>query len=165
MGRSTNTAMPAIALAPAVPAVGNAFAAAAVVVMGAAAAGPLRVEMPKMPKMPAMPKLELPSLGKKAPAKGKKPAATFIDDNPNARKRVAAPRSADTKVRAGTGGDVAKGANAPTLAEIQKSRATPGVVIKDAAGTSDWKAFPQRRMPGANMSKFRELAGEMKLPE
>lgn len=165
MGRATNAAMPAIALAPAVPAVGNVFAAAAVVVMGAAAAGPLRVEMPKLPKMPAMPKLELPTLGKKAPAKGKKPAATFIDDNPNARKRVAAPRSADTKVRAGAGGDVAKGANAPTLAEIQKSRATPGVVIKDAAGTSDWKAFPQRRMPGANMSKFRELAGEMKLPE
>ncbi|MCU6128253.1 hypothetical protein H3U06_18765 [Clostridioides difficile] len=92
---------------------GNVFAAAAVVVMGAAAAGPLRVEMPKLPKMPAMPNLELPTLGKKAPAKGKKPAATFIDDNPNARKRVAAPRSANTKVHAGASGDVAKGANPP----------------------------------------------------
>ncbi|OSX72519.1 hypothetical protein BU14_0427s0009 [Porphyra umbilicalis] len=162
MGRATNTAMPAIALAPAVPAFGHAFAATAAVVMGAAAAGPLRVEMPKLPKMPAMPKLpSLPGQGKKADAK--KAAPTFIDDNPNARKRVAAPRSGDTKVRAGLGGDASKGVNAPTLAEIQQSR-TPGVVIKDAAGGS-WKAFPQRRMPGANMSKFRELAGEMKLPE
>eukprot|EP00168_Porphyra_purpurea_P015045 TRINITY_DN448_c0_g1_i6.p3 TRINITY_DN448_c0_g1~~TRINITY_DN448_c0_g1_i6.p3 ORF type:complete len:141 (+),score=37.18 TRINITY_DN448_c0_g1_i6:26-424(+) len=132
--------------------------------MGAAAAGPLRVEMPKLPKMPAMPKLpSLPGQGKKADAK--KAAPTFIDDNPNARKRVAAPRSGDTKVRAGLGGDATKGVNAPTLAEIQQSRATPGAVIKDAPGTSGWKAFPQRRMPGANMSKFRELAGEMKLPE
>eukprot|EP00168_Porphyra_purpurea_P015043 TRINITY_DN448_c0_g1_i2.p3 TRINITY_DN448_c0_g1~~TRINITY_DN448_c0_g1_i2.p3 ORF type:complete len:165 (+),score=5.62 TRINITY_DN448_c0_g1_i2:467-961(+) len=164
MGRATNTAMPAIALTPAVPALGHSLP-------------PPRlwrwVPLPparcvwRCPSSQRCPRcrsfLAFPARARRpTPRRPPRPLLTTTPTRESGWRRRGL---GDTKVRAGLGGDATKGVNAPTLAEIQQSRATPGAVIKDAPGTSGWKAFPQRRMPGANMSKFRELAGEMKLPE
>lgn len=132
------------AMVPLAPAVGAPLLSGAVLcaVSLVASARPLAIKMPKMPQLPKLPDLDLPNFGKKKPATPSGAAAV----------------PGSVKVRAATGVKPATGAgDAPTLADITGQR-TPGSI---SAGEG-WKKFPERRMPGANMDAWKEIAKGMK---
>lgn len=117
----------------------------------------MRIEMPKfeLPKVPKLevPKLELPKLELPKIGGGSKKEAIFIDDNPNAAPKAAAPKAANVeapagsvRVRAATAPKKAFSVadkEAPTLAELQKSK---GIQVTISDG--QYKQFPVRRLPG-----------------
>mmetsp|Transcript_51214 Transcript_51214/g.125777 ORF Transcript_51214/g.125777 Transcript_51214/m.125777 type:complete len:174 (-) Transcript_51214:102-623(-) len=151
--------------APALTGAAASNLAVPVVMGGVALAGDLvmRIDLPKIeiPKV-EMPKVELPkvSLPKLGGGGKKKEEAVFIDDNPNAPtkpkpkpKPVSAPLDPNAVVvRAAP---AARGADAPSLSEIQKGG---GASVTIAESGADWKAFPGRRMPGKNMESFLDIA-------
>ncbi|CAN8072717.1 unnamed protein product [Agarophyton chilense] len=143
------------ALAPGAPLITGALLCTASLV---ASARPLQIklpnlpnlpnlpELPKVPKLPNLPKLNLPDLdlpnfGKKTPAK--KPAA-------RAPRTV---RQGNVKIRPASG---VVPSDAPTLAELQG-----GVTAGTITDSEGWKRFPSRRMPGANMESWKNLAKQV----
>lgn len=154
--RRAATATPAVAIPLAAP-VGERLIQCAVVASAAwLSAQTMAIEMPKMPEMPkvelpkiGLPKLELPTLGGK-----KKEAAP-----PAPKKKVVAKPTVSAigvKVRAAATGPSATNVDAPTLAELTGK--TSDVVIGSGEG---WKRFPARRMPGANMGRWKEIAKDI----
>ncbi|KAI0557845.1 hypothetical protein FGB62_257g05 [Gracilaria domingensis] len=129
-------------VAPAAPLLPGALLLASLV----ASARPLQIKLPNLPNLPELPKfpklpdLDLPNFGKKKTGESKKPAAR-------------APRSGTVKVRAAAG---VVPTDAPTLAELKGDAAADSIPV--GAG---WKRFPERRMPGANMDGWKEIAKQL----
>jgi len=127
---------------------------APVLMSAAALAGDyvMRVDLPKfnMPELPKidLPKLELPKIDLPFGKKGGAEAPIFIDENPNVTAKGAvtaasAPTGA-VKVRASVAPKKVVDKQAPTLAELQRSRGQTIIASDD-----EWKAFPVRRLPGS----------------
>lgn len=116
----------------------------------------MQIELPKLPKFPSAPKLSLPKLPNlpgqgKTEAEAKKPR--------NAPAPTASPGT-QVKVRAASGsGSVAVPADAgsaPSYADILgKANETA------TAGSSGYKRFPKKRMPGANLDNWKKIAAEI----
>lgn len=140
--------IPAAQLTAAPPAAGALLCAVSLV----ASARPMAIQLPKLPelKLPKLPELDLPNFGKK---KGE-------DSSPKAKAapaRVPVARGANVKVRAAKG-VIATGSSpdAPTLAEVT------GETTQDTiAAGQGWKKFPERRMPGANMDRWKQVAKDI----
>lgn len=111
-----------------------------------ASARPLQIKLPKI-SAPKLPDLDLPNFGKK-----KKPAES--KQVPVVR---APPAPGSVKVRAAKGviGSVGSG-DAPTLADV-----TGETSVDTIAPGAGFKKFPARRMPGANMDAWKEIAKEI----
>lgn len=99
----------------------------------------LAIEFPKisLPSLPSLPKLG----GKKQPATPSTPKAPRV------------PR-VNVKVRAASNVNVVP--DAPTLAELTGK--TKETTIGSGEG---WKRFPERRMPGANMDRWKKISKEI----
>jgi len=110
-----------------------------------------KLEVPKLevPKL-SVPKLGLPKL--KLPRDPKKEAKAAPPATRTTTK--VATRSSSVQVRAATSSGSIK--DAPTFEDITKLRGSGVEVI-----TSEYKAFPVRRMPGANMGEFLDMAKSM----
>ncbi len=100
-----------------------------------------KVEMPKV----SLPKVSLPSLPgqkkKDAAAKPEPPAARVVDRT-------------NVRVRAANIGVASP--DAPTLAELTGKQSQDTIAAGDG-----WKRFPSRRMPGANMQGWKDIAKEI----
>lgn len=106
-----------------------------------------KISLPKVPKLPDI-NLDLPNFGKKsdAPApKAKAPTVPRTPTAPGARVKV---RAANAVIPSNPDAP-----SAPTLSDI-----TAGAKKNDG-----WKRYPARRMPGANMGSFKEMAKGMKI--
>lgn len=130
--------MPATAISVAAPGANVALRVAVLSATAWLSARVLAIKLPNfsMPKL-SLPKISLPNIGgnKEAPPKPRVPRA-------------------NVKVRAASS-DVAT-PDAPTLAELTGE--VTGTSIGTAAG---WKRFPSRRMPGANMDRWKEISKEI----
>lgn len=120
----------------------------------AASVGTMQIELPKLPKLPSLPNVSFPKLPN-LPGQGKTEAEA---KNP----RSAPPRSSgvQVKVRAASGsGGVAIPADAesaPNYADIVGKASETA-----ASGSSGYKRFPKRRMPGANLENWKKMAAEI----
>lgn len=106
-----------------------------------------KISLPKV-SLPKLPDIDLPNFGKKggtAPAK----------DAPAPRARAPA---RDVKVRASNAVPAAN-PDAPTADEIAGRTS-----IDTIAAGAGYKKYPARRMPGANMDGWKDMAKDMKLP-
>lgn len=129
--------------APAAPALTGAVLCA---VSLAANAGPLAIKLPKI----EMPKVSLPGLPKFGGGKSD-------DDKKAAPKGQVKVRPAGgIKVQVRAAGSQASVPDAPTLADITGEQQCTTVV--SGAG---WKRFPGRRMPGANMDRWKQISQEI----
>lgn len=159
-------------VAPAAPAFTGAVLCAASLT---ASARPMPMKLPELPKfelpkLPELPKLSLPGFGgekKTPPAPKTKDTAVVTPSSgvviPSSgvvtpSSGVVKPSSGVVRPKVRVSSTVAPGtSNAPTLAEVT-GVAGPKSAIAAGAG---WKRFPGRRMPGANMAKWRTAAKEV----
>ncbi|KAA8497720.1 hypothetical protein FVE85_5305 [Porphyridium purpureum] len=110
-----------------------------------------KLELPKfsMPSMPSMPKLTVPKLQMPKLGGGEKKDKA-AKPSPSAPKTTIRP-SGGVKVRAAVGNK--SNVDAPSFKGSNMELADSG---------ADYKAFPKRRMPGANMQGFLDMAKGMK---
>lgn len=165
--------IPALTANAAAPAVTGAVMCAVSFAVAREAAPPqaMRIDLPKfnisLPKLPdiSLPDLDLPNFGKKKDttpsAKSKAPPAGS-GLTPKGKKLTVppqrAPSSERVKVRVST-------AVRPSNPDAPSARGASGLKIYDTIKSDDgWKRFPTRRMPGANMEGFKDMAKNMKMP-
>lgn len=131
-------------------------------------ARPLAIELPKisLPKLPnidipfpKLPDIDLPNFGKKKDNTQSKAG----DEGKKSASRSAPPKkrapTGSVKIRAASNVVGSSGSKiAPALADL-KGIVSPKVII---AEQGVWKRYPSRRMPGANMDSWKEIARQMK---
>lgn len=147
--------VPALA-APAAPAITGTVLCA--VSLAASAARPLQIKvpnmpkMPKMPTMPTMPKVQLPDIDLPNFGKKKDASAAKGKDATSATQRQ---QVGKVKVRAAKAVTTSN-PDAPTVDELSGR-----VNVKTIAAGQGYQRFPSRRMPGANMDSWKEIARDI----
>jgi hypothetical protein len=116
-------------------------------------------ELPKMPSVPKLPKLNLPNISLPGQGKTEAQAKKVVSKATETTKAVAAgaarvvPKVRVGAVKAPIGSD-----DAPTLAEI---RGQQGGAVRSLSQGGGWKQFPQKRVAGASMDGFRQIARDI----
>mmetsp|Transcript_496 Transcript_496/g.895 ORF Transcript_496/g.895 Transcript_496/m.895 type:complete len:169 (-) Transcript_496:102-608(-) len=121
----------------------------------------LKIEFPKLslPNLPKveLPKVSLPKLGGKKSAAPAESASKAETASAGAKvQAVARTVNKNIKVRAAASAGTNK--DAPSFEEVKGARF--GTAVK----ADGYSAFPLRRMPGANMQSFLDMAKDMKTP-
>lgn len=121
-----------------------------------------------MPEL-RLPEVDLPVIGKVG---GGAPQSTVESEekkreatkDTKGSTKLKTPSTINTRIKVSVGRDSDRmGKDAPTLAELQKKR---GLTLGRGMPTlqeeeMSWKRFPGRRMPGANMEGWKEIAKQM----
>lgn len=167
MAPPTRTTPAAIPLAPVLPLPQLTTGAllCTISLISSTAARPLAIQLPKiqLPKislpnlpnidlpLPKLPDIDLPNFGKKKDNTPKKPAAR----SPPPKSKAPAGK---IKVRASGNAGSSGSKTAPTLADLRGQ----GKAEATRTGEGAWKRFPSRRMPGANMDGWKQIAKQVK---